>query len=131
MTKHFIVAFLIGFLSLSSFETNAQATRKTQTCLLQYCNNAQVNAEEIAEAKELIVKTAGTSSLLEIIEFKVEVLFRDDVIANVVVGENIPENIHRLFSKLDAGSEIRFKNVKSKTKEGAIVTAPNLTLKVY
>lgn len=131
MTKHFILALLIGFLNLTSFEGSAQTARKTQTCLLQYCNNAQVNAEDIADAKELVVKSASTSSLLEIVEFKVEILFRDDVIASVVVGENIPENIHRLFSKLDAGSEIRFKNVKTKAKDGMLASAPDLTLKIY
>jgi hypothetical protein len=131
MYKPNILAFMFLLLFASAYEANAQTERKTKTCLLQYCNNAQVNAEDIASAKQLVVRTTGKSSLLQIVEFKVEIFFRDDVIASVVVGENIPENIHHLFSKLDAGSEVRFKNVKSKTKEGAIVSAPDLTLKIY
>lgn len=129
MTKRILFCL---FCLLSFFcESNAQSKSEIKTCLLQFCDDAQVEAQDISDARAIQVKSVGTSTLLQIVEYRVEILFRDDVVASIVVGENIPESIYQLFSKLDTGSEVRFKSIKSKTKNGALVEAPDLTIKIY
>jgi len=130
MIKAIFFSFGLILLSSSVSSVQAQSIAKPQTCLLQYCKSSQVNADQITNATKLDVR-APKSTLSEVLSYKIDIVFRDDVISENVEGATIPASIKAIISKLETGSEIRIRQVKAKEKSGTVFTAPDLTIKIY
>lgn len=85
---------------------------------------------ELPGAKKLEVRSPK-GELLEIISYKIEVIFHDDAISSNVKGASIPEEIAKVIAKLEAGAVIKIRQVKAKEKSGTMITAPDLTLRIF
>ncbi len=130
MIKAFFLSLgLILFIGNAN-SAKAQTAAKPQTCLLQYCKSSQVNADQITNATKLDVR-APKSVQTEVLSYKIDIVFRDDVISENVKGATIPASIKAIIAKLETGSEIRIRQVKAKEKSGTVFTAPDLTIKIY
>lgn len=130
MIKAFFLSLGLILLIGNANSAKAQSAAKAQTCLLQYCKSSQVNADQITNATKLDVR-APKSSQTEVLSYKIDIVFRDDVISENVKGATIPASIKAIIAKLETGSEIRIRQVNAKEKSGTVFTAPDLTIKIY
>lgn len=130
MIKAFFLSFGLVLFSSSLSSAQAQSAAKVQTCLLQYCKSSQVNTDQIISATKLDVRSPK-SAQTEVLSYKIDIVFRDDVISENVKGATIPTSLKSIIAKLETGSEIRIRQVKAKEKSGTVITAPDLTIKIY
>lgn len=124
------IVFTLSFLVFTALSYAQQKTPSYETCLLHHCKGGQMESNELIGVKKLEVRTLE-GEILQIISFKLEIIFHDDVINYNVKGDSISDDIYKVISNLDAGSVIKIWQVKAKEKSGNTINAPDLILKTF